>query len=146
MAIFILALMFSLTPHADRAALTDRAVAIASVAAGGLETRVLVAIDFRETTFQHGIPFGLSCCWREGWTLERGARKALDIWRTGLQRCGSPEGGFRFYNTGGCQAGPRPRHLAARRLWTRGRRYGRVLMRILFRLPTRVLPDAPGDP
>jgi hypothetical protein len=100
----ILAVMFSLAPRASLERLSPRAFAVYTVTRNREEQFTLIAIDFHETTLgRRGIPFGVTCCYHEGETLEHWAALSLRIWRTAQREC--KEGvrrQFGYYNRGRC--------------------------------------------
>jgi len=124
MAAWVLALMARLAVGTPGPYIHATANAIATVAHTRHDAGVLVTLQWREPRFSpRWIPFGITCCYREGMTLEQAARIALDVWHRGERRCHSSRGAFRYFNTGECLLGHRPRSRIARLRWTRGRRY-----------------------
>lgn len=107
--IVLLLVMVALSPspwNSHPAAVADVAEAIEHATGDAMEQAALASVSFHETTWGGaGVPFGLSCCYRRGMTLDEAATRSLGILRTGLARCGRWERAFGFYHSGACGTG-----------------------------------------
>ena len=138
MAAWVLALMARLAVGSPGPYMNETAHAIAAAAPSRHDAGVLVTLQWREVRFSpRWTPFGITCCYREGMTLEQAARVAIAVWHRGARRCHGALGAFRYFNTGECLVGHRPRGRAARRRWTVGRRYAVKCLQTLARLGVR---------
>jgi len=115
----ILAIMVSLTPHAPLERLFPRASAVYTVTRNREEQITLIVIDFHETTLgREGVPFGVTCCYHEGESLEHWAALSLRIWRTAQWECKHIlRRQFGYYNRGRCVNNRYARRL--QRTWLR---------------------------
>lgn len=139
MAIWVLALMGRLAVGEPGPYMRQTANAIAEVAHTRRDAAILVTLQWREVRFSpRWVPFGITCCYRAGMTLEQAARVALGVWRAGERRCRDARGAFRYFNTGECLVGRRPRARVARHRWVRGRHYAIECLRTVERLAVRL--------
>lgn len=92
------------------------AVTIGAVTQNRAEAAMLVTIAWAENTFvtdtTRGVPFGVTCCWRNDgtWTPERAARKALSIMRAGQGECHETHRAWIRYFSGACRIRPPAHH------------------------------------